>query len=63
MSKIEFDQYIIDKEIYDSYIRHSGYIEGFIRICNAIDVGGGQTCDINGVLKALDDAGYKVSCK
>lgn len=63
MSKIEFDQYIIDKEIYDIYVKHSGNIKGFARVCGAIDTGGGQTCDINGVLKALDDAGYRISCK
>ncbi len=63
MSKIEFDQHIIDEEIYNIYVKHSANIKSFVRICDAIDTGGGQTCDINGVLKALDKAGYKVSCK
>lgn len=26
----------------------------------AIDFGGGQVCDVSGVIKALDEAGYKI---
>lgn len=29
-------------------------------IRNAIDTGGGQTCDVEGVLRALDAAGYMI---
>jgi hypothetical protein len=32
----------------------------FRAIVNAIDIGGGQTCDIVGVLQALDMAGYAI---
>lgn len=30
------------------------------RIWKAIDHGGGQTCDVRGVLRELDKAGYKI---
>lgn len=63
MSKIDIGDYLIDEEIYNIYVKHEGNIIGFKQVCNAIDSGGGQTCDINGVLKALDKAGYRISCK
>lgn len=63
MAKIDIGAYLIDKVIYDIYVKHPINEIGFKRVCNAIDLGGGQTCDVNGVLKALDEAGYVVSCK
>jgi hypothetical protein len=63
MDKIDSGDYIIDKFIYDIYVKHPLNEIGFKIVCAAIDSGGGQTCDVNGVLKALDEAGYKVSCK
>lgn len=32
----------------------------FRAICSAIDKGGGQTCDIVGVLRELDKAGFMI---
>ena len=29
-------------------------------ICDAIDTGGGQTCDVAGVVRALDKAGFVI---
>lgn len=35
----------------------------FREIINAIDLGGGQTCDVVGVLRELDKAGFVVRLK
>lgn len=61
--KISVGEYHIDKAIVDIYVFTSNHMIGFEKICEAIDRGGGQTCDINGVLKALNEAGYMVSGK
>lgn len=46
----------ICKFYWDSATDH----EDFNNILNAIDSGGGQTCDIVGVLKELHKAGYGI---
>lgn len=61
--KIDVGEYYIDKEIVDIYVFAPSHMIGFEKVCKAIDAGGGQTCDVNGVLKALNSAGYMVSCK
>lgn len=35
----------------------------FREIINAIDLGGGQTCDVVGVLRELDKAGFVIKLK
>lgn len=35
----------------------------FREIINAIDTGGGQTCDVPGVLRELDKAGFIIKLK
>lgn len=61
--KIEVGEYLLDKEIADIYVFAPSNKIGLERVCSAIDSDGGQTCDVNGVLKALNAAGYVVSCK
>lgn len=63
MTKIEVGYYFIDQEIYNKYVTHFSHAIGFELICEAIDSGGGQTCDVNGVLRELDKAGFKVTGK
>lgn len=64
MSKVDIaGEYLIDEDIHDIYVKHVSNIKGFYRVLRAIDSGGGQTTDVNGVLKALDKAGYRISCK
>ncbi len=61
--KVDVGEYFIDQEIVDVYVFAPSNMIGLEKVCRAIDSGGGQTCDINGVLKALNEAGYVVSCK
>ena len=48
----------LDKNICLKYWDMRTDHENFRRIINAIDLGGGQTCDVNGVLRELDKAGF-----
>lgn len=61
--KLEIDDYLIDEAIFQRYVKVKDHETGFLRICKAIDAGGGQTVDINGVLRELDKAGYKITLK
>jgi len=59
--KIETDAgYFIDSNIYELYVKRSSHNVGFAEVCKAIDSGGGQVCDVNGVLKELYKAGFVV---
>lgn len=61
--KLEIGEYYIDEIIINRYVKLKDHEIGFLRICKAIDAGGGQTVDINGVLRELDKAGYKITLK
>lgn len=53
----------IEKRITDIYVKEPSHRVGFLQILNAIDKGGGQTCNVNGILRELDNAGYKIVSK
>lgn len=53
----------LDKNICDRYWHCPSDHKIFREIINAIDTGGGQTCDVVGVLKALYDAGFVIRLK
>lgn len=63
MSKVEIGEYLIDEDIHDMYVKRSYHIDGFKKVLEAIDKGGGQTCDVNGVLKSLNEAGFRITLK
>lgn len=61
--KIDIGEYYIDETIINRYVKVKDHETGFLRICKAIDNGGGQTVDIDGLLRELDKAGYKITLK
>ena len=50
----------LDRQICVKYWDSPSDHADFRAIVNAIDKGGGQTCDIVGILKELDKAGYLI---
>lgn len=53
----------LDTKICINYWHSPSDHEIFRKIINAIDLGGGQTCDVPGVLRELDKAGFVVKLK
>lgn len=50
----------LENHICNRYYHISSDHKDFREIINAIDLGGGQTCNVVGVLRALDKAGFVI---
>lgn len=57
--EVDIEPYLA-KQICNLYWHSPDDHADFRAIVNAIDTGGGQVCDIVGVLQALDMAGYRI---
>ncbi len=53
----------LDKSICNRYWHSQSDHYLFREICNAINTGGGQTCNVVGVLRELDKAGFVIKLK
>lgn len=57
VEKLEYD---LGKDICKYYWDSPSDHVDFNKILNAIDTGGGQTCDITGVMRELHKQGFKI---
>lgn len=57
---VEDHEYKLGREISKHYWDAPTDHKDFNKILNAIDIGGGQTCDISGVIRELHKAGFKI---
>ena len=53
----------LEKDICNRYWHSPSDHKMFRLLVDAIDTGGGQTCDVVGVLRALDKAGFRITLK
>lgn len=53
----------LDSSICNRYWHIQSDHKMFREICSAIDTGGGQTCNVAGVLRELDKAGFVIKLK